>query len=141
MSWVMPTSLPGFQRHRAPSALAQLDHESRFFRRGKLTVALTVDDYETGEPGQGVWAHCSLARPDRDPTWGEIKEVRDLVFGRESTVVQVLAPASCWLNVHEHCFHLWMRLDAPTVPEALYDQIGADGSTYGKRAPLPEVRP
>lgn len=136
-TWTVPDALPGFERSRPSRAMLSLGMDNRAFRRGKLTVLITVDDYETGEPGGGVWAHCSLARPDRDPTWREIKEVRDLVFGRESTCLQLLAPASSWLNVHEHCFHLWMRLDAPTVPDALWDQVGADGSAYGRRADLP----
>lgn len=102
------------------------------FLRGPLQVIVTCDDYESFAPESGVWGHASVSRRTRDPTWEELKEVRDLVFGRESPVIQLLAPASHWLNVHTHCYHLLMRVDAETVPRALWDQVGADGATYGK---------
>ena len=41
----------------------------------RLKLIITVDDFEVIEPDAGVWAHVSLARPDRDPTWAEIKMV------------------------------------------------------------------
>ncbi len=129
--WSVPSRLAGFERAEPRSFMGCTQFP---FRKGKLSVIVTVDDYETSAPGAGVWAHASVARSDRDPTWAEIKLVRDAVFGAESVVAQVLAPASKWLNVHEHCFHLWMRIDAPTLPSPLYDQMGADGSAYGKIA-------
>lgn len=133
-SWTVPFVVRGFETLPAREMLGGTAYA---YRIGKLSVLLTVEDHEAFEPGAGVWAHCSLARPDRDPTWNEIKLVRDRFFGREAVAAQVLAPASRWLNVHEHCFHLFMRLDAPTFPSSLYEQAGADGSRYGKRALLP----
>jgi hypothetical protein len=128
MTWTVPEKLPGFDRLPPRPAPLQAGLTFYPFRRGKLTVLVSVDDYSV--LGDGVWGHCSLARPDRDPTWAEIKIVRDAVFGPEALVVQVLAPASKWLNVNSHCFHLWHRLDDWTVPTSLWDQVGADGSRY-----------
>jgi hypothetical protein len=133
----MPNTLPGFERLQLPSSFLTQGMEGRCFRRNKLRILLSVDDFEHFQPGAGVWAHASLSRPDRDPSWAEIKEVRDIVFGRDRCVIQVLAPAQYWLNFHEHCFHLLMRLDAETVPRLLYDQEGCDGKAYGERAPFP----
>lgn len=136
--WTVPQSLAGFSRYQNRELLGTTQY---VFRRAKLSLLITVDDFESFEPGAGVWAHASLARPDRDPTWREIKEVRDLVFGKESVVIQVLAPASHWLNVHEHCFHLQMRIDAPTIPKVLYAQEVGPSSPDGARAPFPLVTP
>jgi len=121
-SWGMPEQIAGFMALGTQQTMGVL---LRAFQQGKLKLLLTVDDYEPFEKGAGVWAHASLSRPDRDPTWREIKMVRDLVFGPESIVVQVLAPEAKWINMHPHCFHLWMRLDAQTLPSALFDQFGS----------------
>lgn len=126
-SWVVPERVKGFER--LPGRV-HLGVTLYAFRKSNLTVLLSVDDYEAVEPGAGVWVHASLARPDRDPTWGEVRLVRDAFFGPNALVAQVLAPAAQWINVHSHCLHLWMRIDALTFPAALYDQLGADGKSY-----------
>ena len=129
--WTMPTASAmtraGYTQFAPPT---HIPGGSAFRREParKLIVLVSVDDY--GAAGAGVWAHASVSRSDRDPTWNEIKHARDAVFGPEAVVMQILAPSSRWLNVHAHCYHLHMRLDAETMPRALWDQHGADGSRY-----------
>ncbi len=51
--------------------------------------------------------HISMSYPDRDPSWAEIKMVRDLFFPPDVDCMMVLPRQSNWVNTHEHCFHLW----------------------------------
>ena len=55
----------------------------------------------------GRLLHVSLSFEDRDPTWDEIKAVRDAFYPPDVDVAQVLPRAGTYVNVHTHAFHLW----------------------------------
>lgn len=84
-----------------------------------MFVLATLDD---AQDGAGIWLHTSTSvatkRGPRIPTWDELKEVHQVVH-QDRPVVQILPPRSHWLSITE-CLHLFERLDAATVPEAVW---------------------
>lgn len=96
--------------------------------RDPLQAIVTIDPYG-GDDGR--WLHLSITRAKRLPTWEDLVTTRDALGYREWLFIQLLAPASAWLNIHNYCLHLQARLDRDTVPRVLWDQAGADGRTYG----------
>lgn len=63
-----------------------------------MTLIVSIDN--------GRW-HLSIAHPDRDPTWKEIHDARYKFVPDEVTMVMFLPPKAQYVNLHEHCFHLW----------------------------------
>ncbi len=55
----------------------------------------------------GDLLHVSIAHRVRNPTWEEIRQVRDLFFPDTIDVMMMLPKAVDYVNIHEHCFHLW----------------------------------
>jgi hypothetical protein len=55
----------------------------------------------------GPLLHVSTSRRDRDPTWDEIRMVRDAFFGDDIDAMMVLPRAEDYVNFHPHTFHLW----------------------------------
>lgn len=72
-----------------------------FYRGPAHAVMITLDDTQ-----HGVLLHTSISRTDSDPTWETIKALKALVFG-DTDVMMVLPKAELYVNVHEHCFHMW----------------------------------
>lgn len=70
---------------------------------GQLSVFVTIDN----TPKWGPLKHVSIAYPRRDPSWAEIKRVRDLFFAADEDVMMVLPRQADYVNVHPHAFHLW----------------------------------
>lgn len=97
--------------------------------RDPLRAMVTVDLLDRW--GGGYWLHVSVSRGRRLPTWGDLVRARDALGFKERIFVQLIPPASAWLNVHDHCLHLFHRLDEETVPRMLWDQEGATGERYG----------
>lgn len=94
-----------------------------------LRVIVSIDDYRDET---GAWLHLSISRQTRIPSWEDIVIARDELGYAEFLFVQILAPKSFWLNVHNYCMHLQSRLDRDTIPRRVWDQHGADGLTYGR---------
>lgn len=68
-----------------------------------ISVILTVDN----TPRYGPLLHASLSHRRRDPYWDEIKAMREVFFPPTLDVMMVLPREADYVNVHEHCFHLW----------------------------------
>jgi hypothetical protein len=62
------------------------------------------------------WEHVSVSRSDRTPTWDEMCQIKDLFWDSEDCVVQYHPPKSDYVNVHNHCLHLWRTDGIPTPP-------------------------
>lgn len=60
----------------------------------------------------GLLLHVSISYAKRDPRWKDLRQVRDAFFPPDLDVIQVLPRASEYVNVHQHCFHLFQ---APEV--------------------------
>lgn len=58
-------------------------------------------------PNWGHLLHISMSYPDHDPSWDEIKMLREVFFPPDVDAAMFLPRASNYVNVHRHCFHLW----------------------------------
>ena len=102
----------------------------------RLRAMVTVDLLDVADGTAGHWLHLSVTRANRLPTWGDLVLVRDELGFADRVFVQLLPPARAWLNVHSYCLHLFHRLDAEVVPQALWDQEGATGEGYRREGTL-----
>lgn len=80
---------------------------------GFMTVILSVAREEDGRR----WLHVSLARPERLPSWDDLRMIKDLFIGKDKLAVQVLPPTSNWVNEHPYCLHLFHCLDGAITPD------------------------
>ena len=67
-----------------------------------LVVMVSLDRSE-----HGTLLHLSTSRPRHDPEWGIISALRSWAFGELVDVAMILPRRSDWVNLSEHCFHLW----------------------------------
>lgn len=68
-----------------------------------LVVSASIGD-------SGTWGpllHVSMSYPDHDPTWDEIKLVREAFFPGDMDAMIMLPRASNYVNAHKHCFHIY----------------------------------
>ncbi len=52
--------------------------------------------------------HISISRPDKYPTWDEIKEARYRFMPRDRDAYMILPKEEDYVNYHPNCFHIWM---------------------------------
>jgi hypothetical protein len=64
-----------------------------------------------------MWLHVSLSRAAALPSWEDLREVKDLFVGRDRKAVQVLPPASEYVNIHPHCLHLYAPVEHDPLPD------------------------
>ena len=77
--------------------------KASYFGPNGLTVIVSYDR----TPRWGPLLHASISHHKRDPFWHEIKAMRQAFFPADIDVMMVLPQAGDYVNVHEHCFHLW----------------------------------
>jgi hypothetical protein len=77
---------------------------ARVWDSGKfgIRVLVSLDDTRHGR-----LLHASVSSAQRDPMWAEIRAVRYWIFPASIDVMMVLPSLDDYVNVHEHCFHLW----------------------------------
>ena len=63
------------------------------------------------------WAHVSLSRKHKMPSYEDIKLVKDLFIGPDREAYQVFPAANKHVNIHKYCLHLWTCLDGPALPD------------------------
>ena len=68
-----------------------------------INIIVTLDN----TPNYGPLLHASMSHRRRDPYWEEIKAMRETFFPADLDVMMVLPREADYVNVHEHCFHLW----------------------------------
>lgn len=61
------------------------------------------------------WDHVSVSLPNRNPNWEEMCFIKDLFFHATECALQYHPPQDSYVNVHEHCLHLW-RPHAEVIP-------------------------
>lgn len=115
---------------RAPFDIPDCIHLGLFERRDGLRAIVTIDLLDAAKSGH--WLHLSVSRPRRLPTWPDMVSAAHGLGYAERAFVQLVPPRENWINIHEFTLHLLSRLDAPTVPDALWQQEGTTG--YGRRA-------
>lgn len=77
-----------------------------------LSVITGIEEHDGSE-----WLHVSFARPDRLPSWNDLKEVKDLFIGRNTTAIQVFPRADKYVNKHPYCLHLFSCLKEDVLPD------------------------
>jgi hypothetical protein len=77
--------------------------EVRSLRNGAMRVIVCR---EPRNPARLQW-HMSISRPDRYPSWDEIRDARYELMPRDITVAMILPPPKDYVNLHNNCFHLW----------------------------------
>ncbi len=65
-----------------------------------------------------LWMHVSVSRPDRLPSYNDMKRVKHLFIGDERNAYSVWAADPAHVNLHSRCLHLWCVLDgADPLPD------------------------
>lgn len=93
----------------APSTFLRLWARNPDVRNTKIFESgdgLGVLVSEDNTPKWGWLKHLSISRHDRYPTWEEILEVKEKIFG-DIDVMMIMPKKSDYVNVHQNCFHLW----------------------------------
>lgn len=60
----------------------------------------------------GLLLHISVSYADRDPRWKDLKLLRAAFFPPDVDVIQVLPRDGQYVNLHQHCFHLFQAPEA-----------------------------
>lgn len=101
-----------YRIRRGPLASGPDDGNNGAFMIRSLKIKSTL--FAIASDGGG-WEHVSVSRQKSTPSWDEMCFIKDLFWGQEDCVVQFHPPASEYVNVHQHCLHLWR----PTTGEIL----------------------
>lgn len=110
--WMRDTSSTG-SMNGMPEAPAGLSDSARHPSLSGLLVVESIESY-----GDERWHHGGVSRPDRLPSWEDIKLVRRLFIWTDREAHQVLPPDSEYVNRHPFVLHLWRPLDRlRVVPE------------------------
>lgn len=83
----------------------------RSFSR-RLTVMLTCAIENDGR----AWLHLSVSHPERLPTWGELRLVKEAFLG-DREAYQVMPPRSRYVNIHPHCLNVFALLEGDALPD------------------------
>ena len=89
---------------------------TKIYDYGACTVMMSIDpiitdhlvysNFGTHHMPKALYKHVSIAHPHRDPTWEEIKTVKELLIG-DRFAFQMLPPKKFYINENSHCFHVW----------------------------------
>lgn len=66
----------------------------------------------------GGWDHVSVSLKGRCPRWQEMCYIKSLFFEDDEVVVQFHPKKKDYVNIHDHCLHLWrcQHQEMPTPP-------------------------
>jgi hypothetical protein len=89
--------------------------KSDFMVDEEHTLAFGGDYYDTASGKQlnfmfsvqGGWEHLSVSMPSRTPTWDQMCTMKDVFWEDEEECIEYHPPKSQYVNVHEHCLHIW----------------------------------
>lgn len=75
----------------------------------ELSVILSAAAQSDGR----VWLHVSVAHQSRMPSWQELVDVKEWLFGFDRYAAQIVPPRSEYVNKHPFCLHLFTPADGP----------------------------
>lgn len=81
-----------------PELRPLLEPGSRAYRMGRCQIIVSRQ--------RAGW-HLSVARPDRLPSWEEVRDARYALVPDEATMALLLPPRSEYVNAHEFCLQLY----------------------------------
>jgi hypothetical protein len=94
------------------------------FPQANKTVLNVIASIDQGH--YASWEHVSVHGVDADgkqytPSWDEMCFVKDIFFEEQDVVIQIHPKKRDYVNLHQHCLHLWRSLDGslnlPTFSE------------------------
>lgn len=67
------------------------------------------------------WEHLSVSTPNKTPTWDVMCKLKDIFWNEEEVCMQLHPAKSDYVNMHEHCLHIWKPIDKqiPTPPSIM----------------------
>ncbi|AIY85207.1 hypothetical protein U729_3168 (plasmid) [Clostridium baratii str. Sullivan] len=70
---------------------------------------LLIDDIETFVIAAKTdeWEHVSVSHKNVTPSWDTMCKIKDMFFEDNETVMQLHPPKEDYINIHEHCLHMW----------------------------------
>jgi len=105
---VLPTDWRCFREH--PNA--------RWYASTDGLIACAEVECQVDATGAlSLWLHISLSRRERDPSYFDMKRVKDLFVGAELKAIQVFPKDSEHYNYHTHCLHLFAPLERDPLPD------------------------
>ena len=75
-----------------------LEPGTKAYRMGRCTVLLSR---------QRIGWHLSISRPDKLPTWEEVRDARYALIPDEAVMVMLLPPRVEYVNLHPNTFQLY----------------------------------
>jgi hypothetical protein len=80
-----------------PHVQAILEPDSRAFFMGRCRIIVAQ--------GPAGW-HLSISKPDKLPTWEEVRDARYALIPDKATMALLLPPSAEYVNVQEFTLHL-----------------------------------
>lgn len=87
----------------AAAALQPMAAAAVYRSRVGLLVIASIDQTRKWGP----LLHVTMSYKDRNPSWREIRLIKDAFYGTARDAMMVLPREPDYVNVHRHCFHLW----------------------------------
>lgn len=81
------------------------------------------------------WEHVSINRWDRDSTWKEMCELKEIFWKDDEAVMQIHPPKSEYVDNLEHCLHLWRPIKkySGTIPLPDSLLVGIKGLKFERK--------
>ena len=86
-------------------------------RRWVSTDGITVIAEVELHGSAGAWLHVSFSRRNKDPSYFDMRRVKELFVGKSRKAIQVLPAEDEHFNFHPHCLHLWSPLEKDPLPD------------------------
>jgi hypothetical protein len=98
----LPRSAHEWREAKTPDAVAKACEPGT-----RLYVSTTTHCKVLVSHTHALGWHLSISHPWRNPTWDEIKSARYALIPDGARMTMDLPPSDEFVNVHEHCFHLY----------------------------------
>lgn len=73
------------------------------------------------------WRHLSVSRRSRTPSHEDMVRAAEAFLDVDAVSLSIFPPRSQWVNVHEHCLHLWQPIGFDPVPDPQLERARAVG--------------
>lgn len=99
-------------KFRCPKGWVVIQPWGDGFACGQIEGGLrAIIDCEKKSDGQ-YWLHLSVSRKSWTPTHEDMALVRRDFIGEDRYAYAIWPPSDKYVNIHQHCLHLWACLDS-----------------------------
>lgn len=92
------------------------------YKNGKVKVDNSMDNalHFIFSNGCG-WEHLSISTPAKTPSWEQMARMKEIFFRDDEVCMQLHPKKEDYVNLHEHCLHIWKPIDIeiPTPPNIM----------------------